>query len=416
MPSVDRYLQAATRDNTRRSYRSAIEHYEVAWGGFLPATADSIARYLADHAETLALNTLRQRLAALAQWHTEQGFPDPTKAPVVKKVLKGIAELHPATERRARPLQLTQLESLVHWIEAQQRQALTSNDRTALLTQSRNKALVLLGFWRGFRSDELSRLRIEHIQVTPGEGLEIFLPRSEADRHNQGRHFKAPALSRLCPVAAYQDWVGNAGLEEGPVFRSISRWGKVGENALHPDSVITLLRNLFRRAGIPQPETYSSHSLRRGFASWANANQWDVKTLMEYVGWKDVHSAMRYIDVADPFAQGRIERSLAARPVQEALTTSTTLEVLLTIERFHKRVRTRKKVRTLIENVCLKTHGMEALAVDRPHYRINVLHETPEQLEDILDDLLHQMHQIANDHQCMLDATIKDPGSARVWE
>jgi hypothetical protein len=26
--------------------------------------------------------------------------------------------------------------------------------------------------------------------------------------------------------------------------------------------------------------------------------------LMEYVGWKDVRSAMRYIDAADPFAQG----------------------------------------------------------------------------------------------------------------
>ncbi|QQO55806.1 MAG: hypothetical protein N838_23125 [Thiohalocapsa sp. PB-PSB1] len=32
-----------------------------------------------------------------------------------------------------------------------------------------------------------------------------------------------------------------------------------------------------------------------------------MKDLMEYVGWKDIRSAMRYIDRADPFAKYRIE-------------------------------------------------------------------------------------------------------------
>lgn len=32
---------------------------------------------------------------------------------------------------------------------------------------------------------------------------------------------------------------------------------------------------------------------------------------MEYVGWKDVRSAMRYIDAADRFTQRRIESALA---------------------------------------------------------------------------------------------------------
>ncbi|QQW09059.1 hypothetical protein HUS11_12840 [Pseudomonas aeruginosa] len=81
MKDVGRYLQAGTRENTRRSYQSAIEHFEVTWCGFLPATSDSIVRYLVDYADTLSLSTLKQRLAALAQWHIAQGFPDPTKTP-----------------------------------------------------------------------------------------------------------------------------------------------------------------------------------------------------------------------------------------------------------------------------------------------------------------------------------------------
>ena len=266
MDQVDRYLQAATRDNTRRSYRTAIEHFEVAWGGVLPTTAEQLARYLAEHAGKLSLNTLRQRLAALAQWHQDQGFPDPTKVPLVKKVLKGIAELHPAQEKRAKPLQLEQLEALVQWLETQLAQALAAGDRAGVLTHSRNKALVLLGFWRGFRSDELRRLQVEHIEVTLGQGMTIFLPRSKTDRQRVGRTFKAPALSRLCPVAAYQDWIGNAALTEGPVFRRIDRWGRVGERPLHRDSITALLRDLFHSAGIAEPESYSSHSLRRGFA------------------------------------------------------------------------------------------------------------------------------------------------------
>ena len=94
--------------------------------------------------------------------------------------------------------------------------------------------------------DELRRLQLEHIEVSPGEGMTIFLPRSKTDRNHVGRTFKAPALSRLCPVAAYQDWVANAGLTEGPVFRRIDRWGRVGQRPLHRDSITALLRERFR--------------------------------------------------------------------------------------------------------------------------------------------------------------------------
>ncbi|WP_213907837.1 hypothetical protein [Pseudomonas aeruginosa] len=70
---IERYLQAGTRASTRRSYQQALEHFEVTWGGFLPATSDAIVRYLVDHAAMLSSNTLKLRLAALAQWHVSQG-------------------------------------------------------------------------------------------------------------------------------------------------------------------------------------------------------------------------------------------------------------------------------------------------------------------------------------------------------
>lgn len=286
-----------------------MRHFEVEWGGFLPASADSLARYLADYADTLAVNTLQQRLAALAQWHIDQGFPDPTKAPVVRKVLKGIRTLHPAQEKRARPLQLEQIASVAAWLDRAIDAAGAAGRRAPQLRHTRNKALLLLGFWRGFRSDELTRLRVEHISALAGQGMTCFLPQTKGDRQAKGTTFKAPALASLCPVDAYLAWVELARLSDGPVFRGIDRWGHVGTHGLHINSLVPLLRAMFVEAGVPFAELYSGHSLRRGFANWATSNGWDLKTLMQYVGWRDVHSAMRYIESSDPFAALRAEQA-----------------------------------------------------------------------------------------------------------
>lgn len=312
---VDVYLEAATRENTRRSYQGAVRHYEVEWGGFLPATADSLARYLAHYAGSLAVNTLQQRMAALAQWHIDQGFPDPTKSPVVRKVLKGIRTLHPVQEKRARPLQLEQIRHVVGWLDAAIAKSKAISDRAAQLRHQRDKALLLLGFWRGFRGDELTRLRVEHVAAIAGEGMSCFLSLSKGDRQAKGATFRAPALASLCPVDAYLAWIEIAQLSDGPVFRGIDRWGHVSESGLHINSLVPLLRALFASAGVPYAGEYTGHSLRRGFANWASSNGWDLKTLMEYVGWRDVHSAMRYVEAADPFATARPE---TARDVPSA--------------------------------------------------------------------------------------------------
>lgn len=309
MADLDLYLAASTRDNTRQSYETAVRHFEVEWGGFLPASADSVARYLAHYGAVLSISTLRQRLAALAAWHHEHGFVDPTKNPIVRKVLRGVQELHPAEQKRATPLQIEQLAQVDSGLADAIASARAAGDRPAALRHLRDRALFLLGFWRGFRSDELSRLHVEHIRVVPGEGMECYLPRTKTDRHLKGQTFRAPQLTRMCPVSAYRDWVQAADLHNGPVFRRVDRWGNLGEDALNVDSLLPLLRRVLQATGVDAAQLYSTHSLRRGFASWATANGWDLQTLMEHVGWKSQQSAMRYIDRSDPFNQLRIEQS-----------------------------------------------------------------------------------------------------------
>ncbi|HEJ5473815.1 TPA: site-specific integrase, partial [Pseudomonas aeruginosa] len=176
----------------------------------------------------------------------------------------------------------------------------------ALLQCRRDRALILLGFWRAFRSDDLCRLRVEFVQARPGEGMELFLPSGKGDRDNRGRSFSVPALTRLCPVEAYLDWIAASGLRQGPVFRAVDRWGNLAEEGLHAYSVSRILRRVMLCSGL-ESERFSSHSLRRGFATWASRNQWSAKALMSYVGWRDAKAALRYIEPDMPF--GELRRS-----------------------------------------------------------------------------------------------------------
>ncbi|WP_409488191.1 tyrosine-type recombinase/integrase [Pseudomonas promysalinigenes] len=300
MDKAQRYLTAGTRENTRKSYRAAIEHFEVSWGGYLPTTAEGIVRYLAEYADTLALSTLRQRLAALAQWHVSQGFPDPTKTAQVRQMLKGIRVLHPIQQKQAAPLQLRHLEKAVDRLERKAGEAIELGDYRALMRSRRDVALLLIGFWRGFRSDELARLQVEDTQAEAGVGITFYLPYTKADRAHAGTTFHTPALKKLCPVEAYINWITVAGITRGPVFRKLDRWGNLSEKGFKASSLIPLLRRILEDADIPA-QAYSSHSMRRGFATWASANGWDIKGLMSYVGWRDMKSALRYVEAINSF-------------------------------------------------------------------------------------------------------------------
>ena len=119
MGTVESYLELATRANTARSYASAVRHFEVEWRGLLPASAEMIAEYLAAFGQSLSINTLEARLAGLARWHQDHGFQDPTRAPLVRRVLKGIRAAHSKPEKQARPVEFRRLEDVCTWIERQ---------------------------------------------------------------------------------------------------------------------------------------------------------------------------------------------------------------------------------------------------------------------------------------------------------
>lgn len=423
MATLDRYLEAATRENTRKSYAQATRHFEEDWGGVLPTTPEHVARYLANYAGKLSNNTLRQRLAALSRWHAEQGFADPTRDVLVRRALKGIRAVHADIEKQATPLQIADLERVAHSCEQAATTARRAQDRHGELQALRDRALVLLGFWRAFRSDELVRLQVEHITIHAGEGMSLFLPRTKGDHQNEGRTFTMPALSRLCPVEALASWLAATKLKEGPVFRRVTRWGTVGESGMHVDSLIPILRRVLASSGVAQARTYSSHSLRRGLAGWATANGWDLKTLMQYVGWRDIHSAARYVDVAIS-DRVRIEQGLgqpathpSPTPATPPTPTVVTLQLTMKLSSYSGKTRGITPARRHIEEICLARRGGQKFGRDGTRFQVTFPSAIDDaSLHEQIGELLDELHQIAAHNECYLEASLKDPATGRSWD
>ena len=296
------FLAAATADNTRRAYRSAIRHFQN-WGGVLPADESTIIRYLLAHAESLNARTLALRLTALSQWHVYQGFLDPAATPTVRKTLSGIARLHGKPKKKAKALPLEDLEAIVAQLQA-----------SASLKALRDSALLQLGFFGGFRRSELVSLMVADVSWEP-QGLVITLPRSKTDQSGEGVVKAIPFGEGVCcPASALRAWLSAAGISSGPLLRTVNQWGHVSLGALNPGSINTILEGCARLAGLDYVPELSSHSLRRGMATSAHRAGADFQAIKRQGGWRHDGTVHGYIEEAGRFDSNAAGSLLRKKP------------------------------------------------------------------------------------------------------
>ncbi|MEC4722844.1 site-specific integrase [Noviherbaspirillum sp. CPCC 100848] len=284
-------LAAATSDNTRRAYRSSINHF-LAWGGRLPCEEPMIIAYLLAYAESLNPRTLSLRLTALSQWHLHQGFPNPASTPTVRKTMAGILRTYGKPKKKAKALPVEDLELIVSALANQ-----------VTLSAARDNALLQVGYFGGYRRSELVQLKVENL-VWDRDGLVITLPRSKTDQEGKGIDKAIPfGDESICPVKALKTWLQKAGIKSGPLFRPISKSGMVGAVGLHPGSVNEILERGAKLAGLDYVPMLSSHSLRRGMATSAyraGANPRDIK---RQGGWRHDGTVQGYIEEASQFEE-----------------------------------------------------------------------------------------------------------------
>jgi integrase len=252
--AVEHFIHESLSENTRQAYRADLAHF-TAWGGPLPALPEDVARYLAEHAESLAPATLSRRVATLSKAHEANGWPNPCRKELVRATLRGIKRVKGTAQDQARPLLREDLFLVLDALE---------DDPRSL----RDRALLLIGWAGGFRSSELTGLDLSDIEEVR-EGLILHLRKSKTDQTGQGRKIGIPlGRTRHCPVAALSGWLEALTQPDGRVFRPVDRHGNVRGSMLRPDAVSTVLRDRLATAGI-EPEGYSGHSLRAGLATSA---------------------------------------------------------------------------------------------------------------------------------------------------
>ncbi len=283
------YIKAATSINTRKAYRSDIRHFKYS-GGLLPTTSEHIIAYLQKNAVTLNPRTLSRRLTALKQWHVYQEFPDPTSNSLVRKTLTGIMNIHGIPKNKALALTTEQLKKTVEIL-----------GKSDSLINCRDSALLQIGFFGAFRRSELVNIKVEHINHVR-EGIEILIPRSKTDQTGQGKICAIPyGKEQICPVTALMCWLQRSKIKDGAIFRKITKNSTISSVALVEESITFILRRAIAKLDHLNAQKFSSHSLRRGFATSASKNGASLPAIMQQGRWQHTGTVIEYIEESQRF-------------------------------------------------------------------------------------------------------------------
>jgi len=279
-------------NNTKRSYISDWEDFK-AWclnhkREFLPASAETFSLYITSLSFTHKISSIRRRFASISQAHKLKGFENPTVHPNVRLVWQGILRTKKLSIKHASPTLLPHIRMIIDSVPEK-------------LNGVRDRAIILLGFAGSFRRSEICNLEVNDIAKS-NEGLVIRIRRSKTDQTGKGREIGILYGEHLetCPVRAVEEWLDCSGINEGPLFRKVTKDARVCRDALCPDGVGFILKRSFEKAGIDIKE-FSAHSLRAGFATVAAMAGASERSIQNQTGHTSRETLRRYIRHASVF-------------------------------------------------------------------------------------------------------------------
>jgi site-specific recombinase XerD len=223
----------------------------------LPADPVAVATFLAEMNQTRKVATLKRYLASISVSHTLKGLAFDLRNPALRTIMAGIRR-QGAKRRKATPLMVDYVCSLL-------------TDKATTLVNCRNAALLGLGIAMAARRSELVGLDWKRrgtgtgvLEVTRcGARIVLAVSKTKQDQADEVHIQAGPALK------AVRDWVARAGIAEGePLFRSVTRWGKVNSKRLSGGAVARIVKRRCEEMGL-DPQDYSGHSLRAGMITEA---------------------------------------------------------------------------------------------------------------------------------------------------
>ena len=220
------------------------------WAHTAPAPADpaAVAGYLAEQAHAgRSLSRVNVLLAAIKHGHRSLGHDLHASILQSPQRLQGSRATISAPVRQATPLEIGDLHHIIA--------AIVGKDIRSL----RDRALILLGFHGALRRSELVSLDMQgrsYVEIK-SEGLLLHLTATKGSTKTQTIAV-TKRNDELCAETALVDYLAASELEAGPMFRAVSKAGRLLDRRLDPSSVGLILRD--RAADCPQvAKAFSAH-------------------------------------------------------------------------------------------------------------------------------------------------------------
>lgn len=258
----------------------------------VPASSDTICRYVAYLAQTMCFNSVRQYLNVIRILHLENGYDNPLQDDfVLKSVLKGIQRVKGVSVKRKLPLTLEILESFCSVLDLGRSQDLTF------------WSACLVAFFGMLRKSSLfSREAPEgHMCLSNCSlcswGLQISLLYSKTVQFQERRPFVALPWNnknkKLCPVSTLLESLKMAGCCQASdyIFTFVQGQKQYGMSYC---LFTTMLRQVLTKLNLSTSD-FSGHSFRRGGATCGLHAGLPAEVVKAQGDWK----SLAYLDYVD---------------------------------------------------------------------------------------------------------------------
>lgn len=329
---TDLYVRG-TPANTLRAYERDLV-YITAWkaarfGKSLvwPETEDVALAFLLDHARDLsaakdtdvartaaeqliaanlrkalacpAPSSLDRRIASWAAFHRMKHLPSPFDTPGIRQARAKArrASARPRTPKSEKPILRETLHAMLETCDTSPRGL-------------RDRAILLVGWASGGRRrSEIAGLMVHDLDLSDYERDGVIWMQLIGTKTTAKGRTPRLVLKGLASRGV-MDWVRTAELTYGPLFRPISKTGRVLERPLSGDGIYEIVKKRLALVGLPTGYA-APHGLRSGFLTQAALDGAPIQAAMRLSLHRSVAQAQKYYDdvnIADNPATDLLER------------------------------------------------------------------------------------------------------------
>lgn len=231
--------------------------------------------------------TLDRRIASWRAFHRMKNLPSPFESPLIRQArAKGRrANGRAPTPKSAHPITREVLETLLATCRGSRRDC-------------RDRAALMLGWASGGRrrSEIVSLMRADvNLREFAAKGL-AWIALTGTKTTARGATPRLVLKGRAAQALVH--WIEVGGIDDGPLFRPVSRADRVLKRALSPDAIYQIVRNRLALAGYP-PDFATPHGLRSGFLTQAALDGAPIQAAMRLSLHRSMAQAQKYYDDVD---------------------------------------------------------------------------------------------------------------------